>query len=167
MAELAEFTDFMDDADGDGGFDSPRMPSPAHPQGRSYRIPSPDAKTGLRLTALADMSLKQSRGIAIDELDVKRLRISDDDEREFLGQVLSPGVLEQMIEDGVKWEHARRLAMYAFVRFGISKDAADEAAKNGLLSGKAAAPNRAARRTKKKKSTTSASPGSKKTRAQS
>lgn len=156
MADLSQFLDFMDEADEGvtSGFDSPPMPSVAHPRGKQYRVPSPDAKTGLRLNALADMTLKQSRGLELSDVDVKRLRLDDKDEREFLAQVLTPELLEQMIDDGVRWEHLRRLAMYGFVYFGVSAEAADQAAANGLFSGKAAAPtNRAARRSAPKKTT--------------
>jgi hypothetical protein len=159
--------DFMEDVDDDAsitGFSSPPMPSRAHPEGKQYRVPSPDAKTGLRLNALADLTMKQAKGVEFAESDVKRLRLDDKDEREFMGQVLSETLLEQMVDDGVKWEHLRRLGMYAFVYFGVSKEAADHAAENGLFSGKAGAPtNRAARRTKSKK-TTSASVDSRKTK---
>lgn len=169
MADLSQFLDFMDEAD-DGvtsGFDSPPMPSIAHPRGKQYRVPSPDAKTGLRLNALADMTLKQSRGIELSDIDVKRLRLDDKDEREFLSQVLGAELLEEMVSDGVKWEHLRRLAMYGFVYFGVSAEAADQAAANGLFSGKQGAPtNRAARRSQSK-STTSASAASRKTKTAS
>lgn len=165
MADLSQFLDFMDEADEGvtSGFDSPPMPSTKHPRGKQYRVPSPDAKTGLRLNALADMTLKQSRGIELSDIDVKRLRLDDKDEREFLAQVLTEKLLDEMVDDGVKWEHLRRLAMYGFVYFGVSAEAADQAAANGLFSGKAQAPtNRAARRANQK-STTSGSAGSKKT----
>jgi hypothetical protein len=163
MADLSKFLDFMDEVDERDGFDSPPMPSPAHPEGKQYRVPSPDAKIGLRLNALADMTLKQSRGLDISETDVKRLRLDDKDEHEFLAQVLSQSLLDQMVEDGVKWEHLRRLAMYGFVYFAVSREAADQAAENGLFAGKAlASTNRATRRGTKK--TSSGSSGSKKTK---
>ena len=154
MTDLSQFLDFMEDED---GFLSPKMPSRAHPEGRQYRVASPDAKTGLRLNALADLMVKREMKVAVSDHDVARLRMDDDAEQEFVRQVLGAtrtidekNALDEMIADGCKWEHIKRMSQYAFTYFGISKEAADEAVKNGLLSGKVVAPNRAARRKKKK-----------------
>jgi len=163
--DLSTMLDFMDDED---GFKSPLMPSTKYPEGKSYAIKSPDAKTGLRLSAISDITMKQARGIEIAELDIKRLRIEDEDEREFIEQVLSPAVVAEMIDDGCRWEHVKRLGLYAFVFFGVSREAADDAVKRGLFKGKGLMPpkNRAARRSSstKAKSTTSDSGASSKTK---
>lgn len=156
MTDLSQFLDFMED---DDGFTTPPMPSPEHPEGRQYRVASPDAKTGLRLNALADLMVKREMKVEVSERDVARLRMDDGQEDEFVRQVLGAkrhdggNALDEMIEDGCKWEHIRRMAQFGFTYFGVSKEAAEEAARNGLLSGKLAAPNRAARRKggKKKK----------------
>lgn len=158
MADLSSFMDFLED----DGFDTPPMPSRAHPEGHVYRVPSPDAETGLRLSALADLTLKQSKGLEISENDVRRLRLNDQEEREFMAQLLTPELVAQMSDDGVKWEHMKRLSMYAFTYFAVSKDAADNAAANGLFSGKAPALNRAQTRAKAR-STRSGSAASKRT----
>lgn len=154
MTDLGQMLDFMEDED---GFKSPPMPSKAHPEGRQYRIASPDAKTGLRLNALADIMVKREMKSPVSDRDVARLRLDDDAEQEFVRSVLGAertedegNALDEMIADGCKWEHIKRMSQYAFTYFGVSKEAADEAAKNGLLSGKLVAPNRAARRKKKK-----------------
>lgn len=165
MPDLSQYLDFMEDADGGLGFDTPPMPSAKHPGGRSYRVPAPDALTGLRLNTLADMTLKVSRGMEVGEVDVKRLRLNDQEEREFLEMVLGDALAE-MIADGVAWPHVQRVGMYAFVYYGISEEAANKAAENGLFRGKASAPtNRASRRGATK--TTSASAASKTTRRRS
>lgn len=157
--DLGDFMDFMED----DGFESPPMPSRAHPEGKVYRVPSPDAKVGLRLSALADLTLKMNRKQDVSEADIARLRLDDQEEIEFTEQVLSPELVAQMLADGVKWEHMKRLTMYAFTYFGVSKEAAENAAKNGAFSGKAVAPNRAARRSSGAKSAKSqGSGGSKK-----
>lgn len=163
MADLSSLHTFLDD---DGGFDTPPMPSPAYPKGRVYRVPSPDATTGLRLAALQDLALKQSMGNAVTEVDVKRLRLGDEEERDFIGQVLSQEVQAAMVEDGVRWEHMRRMALYGYILFTAGEKAAEAAVEGGLLAGKApAAPNRAARRTAGKGTGTSgASPASSKRR---
>ena len=159
MADFTALMDFMED----DGFDSPPMPSKTYPEGHVYRIPSPDAETGLRLSAVADLSMKQSKGIELSEGDVKRLRLNDQEEREFIAQVLSPEVIDLMVADGVKWEHLKRLGIYAFTFFGVSREAADKAVEAGLFTGKELAPNRAQRRSKPAaKSARPASAGSKK-----
>jgi len=159
MADFTALMDFMED----DGFDSPPMPSKTYPEGHVYRIPSPDAETGLRLSAVADLSMKQSKGFELSEGDVKRLRLNDQEEREFIAQVLSPEVIDLMVADGVKWEHLKRLGIYAFTFFGVSREAADKAVEAGLFTGKELAPNRAQRRSKPAaKSARPASAGSKK-----
>lgn len=152
--DLGQMLDFMED---DDGFKSPPMPSKAHPEGRQYQVASPDAKTGLRLNALADIMVKKEMKAEVSEHDIRRLRIDDDGEQEFVRQVLGSlrpdggNALDEMIADGCKWEHIKRMSQYAFTYFGVSREAADDAVKNGLLSGKMVAPNRAARRKKSKK----------------
>lgn len=162
MPDLSTFLDFMEEAgDGPPGFDSPPMPSREHPGGRSYRIPAPDAMTGLRLNTLADMTLKVTRGVEVTEVDVKRLRLDDQEEREFLEMVLGDA-LAAMVADGVAWPHVQRMGMYAFVFYGISEEAANKAAENGLFRGNSSAPtNRASRRGATR--TSGASAGSKTT----
>lgn len=162
MSDLSNVLDFMEDED---GFLSPPMPSKTHPEGRQYRVASPDAKTGLRLNALADIMVKKEMGHDVSESDVARLRLDDDGEREFVRQTLgaeyvvegvTTSALDQMVADGVKSEHLKRISYYAYILFSISRDAAEEARKNGLFSGKISAPlaaNRAARRKKRKKPT--------------
>jgi len=157
---VSSFLDFMSEED---GFKSPLMPSVKYPQGKSYHVPSPDAETGLRLNALADVAMKMSKGFEVKEFDIQRLRMDDTEEREFADQVLSAAVVQQMIEDGCRWEHVKRLTQYAFTYFGVSPEAAENAAKAGLFSGKAPAPNRAARRTGAKSRKSPASGASRKT----
>lgn len=168
--DLSEFLDFMEEVAPDdtpgatgAGFRSPPMPSPTHPEGVSYLIEAPSAVIGLKLAALADITIKASRGGEVTQVDVKRLRLDDQDETEFLEMCLG-SAYHQMLADDVRWPHMKRLGMYAFLFFGISEEAADAAAAKGLFSGKAPAPtNRAARRSGTKK-TSSASVGSRTTR---
>jgi len=164
---LAEVQDFLED---DGGFTTPPMPSTKHPEGHTYRVPSPDAITGLRLTALADLSMKYKNKQGVTEADVASLRLSDDDERDFIQQVLSLEVVGEMKDDGCRWEHMRRIGMYAYLFFTAGEKAAEDARENGLLLGKAPGPtpNRAQRRSKtpaKASATSGASPASSKTKA--
>lgn len=145
---LTDFLDFMDD----DGFDTPPIPSVKYPapEGKIYHVPSPDAETGLRLSALADLSMKVSKGIEVAENDLKRLRVDDREELEFTTQVLSQPLVDEMLADGVKWEHMKRLTMFAFTYFSVSPDAANKAAQAGMFNPKAQTPNRETRRAKPK-----------------
>lgn len=148
MSDLTQFADFMEETD---GFKTPKMPSKAFPEGKIYTVHSPDAKVGLRLNALADIMAKREGKVDISPNDIARLRLDDQAEAEFIRQVLGTELVDEMTSDGVKWEHMQRMSQYAFIRFAISVEAADNAVKNGLLSGKVQAPNRAARRKKPNK----------------
>lgn len=141
---------FLDD-------DSLTIPHPIksekHPAGKVYAIPYPDADTGLRLTALAEIGRKveaRRRGdknAKVTAAEAARLVVSDDDEREFAQQVLSTTYAE-MIDDGVLWPIIQRVVQYAYVYFAMGADAANNAARDGLFTGgKAFVPaNRAERR---------------------
>jgi hypothetical protein len=154
--------DFMEDDE--AGFTTPPIPSREHPGGHQYKVPAPDAKTGLKLNALADIMLKQSKGIPVPEADIQRLHVSDEEERHFLEQVLGVEALNEMSEDGVQWPHIQRLGQYAFTYFAVSQDAAAQMVKDGLFKGKAMpAANRATRRAKTTP-TTKATAGSKGTK---
>lgn len=135
--------DFLDE---DGITDLPLIKSAKHPEGKHYVIPSPDANTGLRLQGLAELVAKQRAKVQISERDVARLRLNDEEEREFFQQVMGTAYVE-MVEDGVSWERIKRLGMYAFTYFAVGREAAEKAAREGAFSGKAPAPlNRAQRR---------------------
>lgn len=136
MADLSELTDFLED----DGFETPVLPSRNFREGKKYYIPSPDAETGLFLSALIDLSFKQQSGIAISEEDAKKLNISNREERDFSRRVLSDEVVDEMLEDGVKWTHLQRITQYAFIYFAIGKEAADLAVENGLFKGKVLTP---------------------------
>lgn len=147
---MEDLFSFLDD-------DALTIPKPIksdkHPEGKVYTIPYPDAETGLRLTALAEIGRKveaRRRGNLqeeITEAEASRLVMDDDDEREFAVQVLGSTYAE-LIEDGVKWPIIQRLVQYAYVYFAMGADAASNAVREGLFTGgKAFAPaNRAERR---------------------
>lgn len=113
--------------------------------GKTYRIESPDAKTGLFLSAMANLGVKATAGGEIDEDDLASLDLDDDKERDFMRTVLGD-TLDELVADGVKWVKIQRVSRYAFLYFAIGEEAADEALANGTLTGEAKAPNRAQRR---------------------
>lgn len=127
-----------------------------HPDGRTYRIPSPDAETGLRLTALANLGAAVAVGREVNAADVDALRMNDDDEREFLEQILGSAYGE-LIADKVSWVRIQRLGRYAFVYFAMGPEAAQEYVNRAMSSGGSAVPSREQRRAARK---TSSSPAS-------
>lgn len=124
--------------------------SSAYPEGKTYYIESPDAKTGLRLAALGNVIIRAGNNLEIDKRDTDRLKLDDNEERELMDDLMGE-VKDEMLEDGVKWVTLRGVTQYLFIYFAIGKERADAAAANGILSGKAQEPvNRAERRSKQK-----------------
>jgi hypothetical protein len=112
---------------------------------KTYRVESPDAKTGLFLAGLANVGVKAASGGDVAAADVEKLDLDDDEERDFMEMVLGDTFAE-LIADGVSWMKIQRLSRYCFIHFAVGEEAADEALKSGALTGEAPAPNRAARR---------------------
>lgn len=110
------------------------IPSRAHPEGKLYTVPSPDAETGVRLTALADIARKQQQGVRVSERDVARLHLNDEEEREFAQQVMGT-CYDEMMQDGVAWVTIQKVMNYAYIYFAMGRDVADKAAREGLFSG--------------------------------
>jgi len=134
----ADLTDFLDD-------------SGLHVtiRGKDYLIPSPDAETGLKLQALAQIGAKVQQGVQVPEGELKSIQLDDDDERKFTDMVLGSS-LEQFKADGLDWVQLSRLAQYAFTHFALSPETARKALEAGVYTGKgqapAAAQNRETRR---------------------
>ena len=115
---------------------------------RDYEVPAPDVDTGLRYSALSGIAIKVQNGDAVSPEDLASLKLEGAEERTFVSQILSQGVVDQMAKDGLKWPTVVRAANYAFTHFAVSPEAAKKAFEAGAFSGKAQAPtNRAARRT--------------------
>ena len=144
--------------------DSIRIPVPIrsreYPDGKFYTVPSPDGETGLRLTALADIARKQQQGVKVSERDVARLRLNDEQEREFAQEVMGT-CYEEMMADGVPWVTIQKVMNYSYIYFAMGKDVADKAAQEGLFSGgKARTPmNLAERRASGLRTRTRTTPG--------
>jgi len=113
--------------------------------GKTYRVESPDAKTGLFLSSLANIGVNAAGGGQVSEADLEKLDLDDVEERDFMKMVLGD-TLDELIFDGVSWVKIQKLSRYCFIAFAIGVEAADDAQASGTLSGEAPAPNRAARR---------------------
>ena len=140
----------------DDALEVPGVPSTAHPEGRTYKFASPDAKTGLLLASLADLGVKAHAGKDIGDA-ASRLELDDDQERDLMRDVLG-ATLDEMLADGVSWVRIQKLNQYLFVHFAMGAEIAEA----GLNQpGGAPPPNRAARRTKAKPTRSRASTGGK------
>lgn len=127
----------------DDALEIPGIPSTKHPAGRTYRFASPDAKTGLLLTALADLAVRANQGKDIERA-AEKLELDDDQERDLMRDVLG-ATLDEMLADGVSWVRIQKLNQYLFIHFAMGA----EIAADGLKApGGATPPNRAARRAK-------------------
>lgn len=124
--------------------------------GKEYTIPSPDALTGLRFSAIADLGIKAAQGLELTDTDRDKIQFDDKEERDFVEQVLGTEAYETMLADEVSWVRIQRVSQYAFLYFSIGEQAADQAVASGRLngSGKVPAPNRAQRRASTKGRTT-------------
>lgn len=136
-----DFGSFLDD----DAIDTPPIPSREHPDGRSYRIPSPDAATGIRLTAMVNLGVGLASGAKMDPRDAEKLKLDDDQEKEFLEEVLGSAYI-QLVADGVSWVRIQRLGRYCLLYFTLGPEAAASEAQGGAKPGEAPAPNRETRR---------------------
>lgn len=118
------------------------------PNGKTYRVTSPSAKTGLWLTAMADLGLKVKAGADVTPEDVAQLHLDDEGEKSLYQRVLG-ATYDEMLADGLKWTVLQRIGQDAYLCFAMSPDAA-----NAVLAGQGEAvarANRAARRAATKK----------------
>lgn len=138
--DLSQMSSWFDD----DALNLPPIKSKKHPEGKSYRIDSPDFGTGLLLQQLASIATRISNGVEVTEAEAKRLKMDDQEERDFSQMVLGDS-LGEMVADGVPWGPIRRVTQYAFTYYALSPEQAEK-----LIAPKAPA-NRAERRKKSKK----------------
>src|SRR5690625_3533188 len=121
---MGTFFDYLED----DALELDGIRSREYPDGKTYRIESPDADTGLYLAALGDIMLRAGTGAPVSDDQVSRLKLDDDQELELMDRVLGE-TKDEMIADGVKWVHLRGVSKYAFIYFAVGKEQADQAAR--------------------------------------
>lgn len=128
--------------------------STAHPEGKTYRFASPDAKTGMWLAGLADLGIQSNQGADIGAQEAQ-LELNDDQERDLMRKVMGE-TLDELVADGVSWIRIQKLNRYLFIHFAMGEEVAEAMA---LRLGEAPAPtSRPARRVAKKIQAKSATP---------
>lgn len=146
----------------DSGLDYPNVPSKLHPEGKTYRVESPDAATGLWLTQLAHLGGKAAFGLSISASDLASLKLDDDQERDLYQRVMGctsecravgedgtvgapcGSTYDEMVADAVAWTVLQKIAQDAYLFFAI-----DEAMANTRLGSPGEAPARANRATRR------------------
>src|SRR5690242_9491059 len=117
----------------DTGIDWPSVPSKKHPDGKAYRVESLDAADGLTFAA----AQYAAAGGQIDATSVSRIRLNDDDERDFYARILGcsencrklrkngtkgkacGSTHDAMVDDGVPWPWFEMIAQHAFFYFFV------------------------------------------------
>jgi hypothetical protein len=143
--DLTELLAFLDE-----GHEYPGVKSKRHPDGKTYRVPPPDAKTGLWLTSLAELGAASVAGGKLSAEDLASLSIDDDDEPQFYARVLG-GAYAEMMDDGVSFVALQAIGQHAFLTFTMSQDVADAQMRSALGKARTQPPTkRAAPRTARK-----------------
>lgn len=149
------------------GQEYPNVPSRKHPAGKTYRVPSPDAATGLLLAGLGNLGARAAVGASLSSADLGRIKLDDAGERDFYRLVLGcskecreqagddepaepcGSVYHEMLDDGVGWDWFEKIAQDAYLIFAFDEQVADR-----MLAGQGKAtpvPNRSDRRAAAKK----------------
>jgi hypothetical protein len=109
--------------------------------GKTYSIPSPSAKDGLRVEQITNLAIRAAAG---GDVTAEAEALNDDEERDLFQLCLGP-VYNQMLADGVSWTWLRHAGLTAMVWISSGLTAAErfwQSAGNPETE----APNREARR---------------------
>lgn len=147
---MADAPDAVLDFLEDDALTTPLIKSRAHPDGKRYRIESPDVDRGLFLTRLQTAGMSSARGEKVADHDASRIqryldgitaegKESDDPEADDTALQANRLVLgeafDEMRADGISWERIRRITRWAFVAFTADLTTANELALKGAFSG--------------------------------
>lgn len=118
--DLSKMSSWFDD----DALELPPIKSKEHPKGKSYRVASPDFETGILLQQLAQIATRLHNGLEVSEAEAKRLKMDDEEERDFTQMVLGD-TLEEMKADGVPWGPIRKVTQYVFTYYAMSPEQAE------------------------------------------
>lgn len=126
--------------------------------GKTYHVPAVTAEVGLAFNSFVSVAFRaqqakqKDQDFIPDDDDMQIL--NDQQEHDMVRDVLTDGLWEEMVEDGLTFEHMRIASMYALIHATQGEEVADRFWTSG---GKAQAPNRSARRTATRTRTAAAS----------
>lgn len=130
-----------------------RLSDPDDPESRkltgvtTYKVASPDAKTGLYLSTIAKIGVSAAMGQDVPPSELEKLKLDDDDER-GLYEVVLGDTYAQMVADGVPWTLLQHIGQDAYLTFALNEDTANATLimAASRLGKSRTQPNRAARR---------------------
>lgn len=106
--------------------EDPVLRLPVH--GKTYVVPSPDARTGLWATSMMQAGAAVFAGVTPDE--DARLQLDDDEERDVYRRILGP-VYDELLADKVPWSTFKRVGTTALVWVTLGEEAAERAWNRG------------------------------------
>lgn len=92
-------------------------------RGKTYVIPSPDARTGLWCQRIIALAGKAKDGELTDD-DAAQLKLDDEEERNLFERLLGPA-FEEMLADNLPWEHVKHCGMTALMWAAGNTDQAE------------------------------------------
>lgn len=124
--DLSEVIAFLDE-----GHEYVGIKSERHPEGKTYRVPPPNAQTGLWLSTLAELGTVAASGGNLSAQDVADLTLDDDEEKPFYRRVLGPAY-DEMVADKVPVEFVTRAFLTALADFQTGREMAEVTWEAGL-----------------------------------
>lgn len=106
-------------------------------KGKTYVVPSPDARTGLWVQAMVATTAAARAGVTPDQGDVD-LVLDDDEELDLYKRVLGTAH-QQLLDDGVPWHTLRKAGVTAFFWIAYGDDVAERYWNGGTPAPKAPA----------------------------
>lgn len=93
-------------------------------KGTTYRVPSPSIETGLWCQNVVEVAAAVKAGRDISDNDVARMKLDDDQERDFNARILGPAY-DEMLAAAVEWEYVKLAARTVFVWVVQDRDTAE------------------------------------------
>lgn len=122
-------------------------------RGKTYRIHSVDATTGLWCQRVVELAVRAKAGADISDDQLTGLQLDDDQEKDFQQKILGEAY-DELLADKVSWAHLKHAALTAFTWTVRDRAAAEEFwARGGRPEAKRPAPQdrRPAKKTTTKK----------------
>lgn len=130
-------------------------------RGKTYTIPAASFEDGLYLQDLFNLGVKARAGA--DPTDADKAKLNDDDEREFYRRSLTPGVFQELQDDGVPFPVIKLMAGTAMMECVFGRDEAEAFWASG---GKAQKPTKKPQDRKQKTGTRTRTGGARTTQKQ-
>lgn len=102
--------------------------------GKVYRIPGPNAETGLYCQRLlqtgAELARRQAAGESVEGLDTTGLNLGDNDEHDLFRRIMGPA-MDEMIADGLSWPLIQVAGNTTAIWIGAGAEMAEQYWENG------------------------------------